>query len=303
MAELDRFIDAMLSIREEIRAVEQGRSDPQDNALKWAPHTAADLAGSGSATGSTGYALSAGGAILPPGSAEMIMLPILPHLSFSYPVVLPAAAVMKLRISVMHQATLSIDGHINLPVPDGAVVEAYCPDRSADALVVLEAVRDAGPPPPRGTGERLADRTVVLTDRLGPGYGARVGDDLDLYRRERIIHPAVWPAIANDVFSAELVKGPWVHTRSAIRHHGIARDGDRVVVRAVVVDRFVRRGERAVVELSIELDGRPLVTIEHEAIVDLGNGIVQVRGGEIRRDLLAAAVTRAGFTPLEPRSD
>ena len=40
-----------------------------------------------------------------------------------------------------------------------------------------------------------------------------------------------------------------------------------------------------------------------EAIVDLGNGIVQVRGGEIRRDLLAAAVTRAGFTPLEPRSD
>jgi acyl dehydratase len=155
------------------------------------------------------------------------------------------------------------------PRADGAVVEAHCPDRSADALVVLEAVRDAGPPPPMGTGERLADRTVVLTDRLGPGYGARVGDDLDLYRRERIIHPAVWPAIANDVFSAELVKGPWVHTRSAIRHHGIARDGDRVVVRAVVVDRFVRRGERAVVELSIELDGRPLVTIEHEAIVDL----------------------------------
>jgi len=45
LSELDRFCDAMLSIREEIRAVEQGRSDPQDNALKWAPHTAADLAG------------------------------------------------------------------------------------------------------------------------------------------------------------------------------------------------------------------------------------------------------------------
>ena len=44
--ELDRFCEAMLSIREEIRAVEQGRSDPQDNPLKSAPHTAADLAGS-----------------------------------------------------------------------------------------------------------------------------------------------------------------------------------------------------------------------------------------------------------------
>jgi len=87
-----------------------------------------------SATGSTGYALSAGGAILPPGSAEMIMLPILPHLSFSYPVVLPAAAVMKLRISVMHQATLSIDGHINLPVPDGAVVEVSQSDHKTRFL-------------------------------------------------------------------------------------------------------------------------------------------------------------------------
>ena len=46
MSELDRFCEAMLAIREEIRAVEQGRVDEQDNALKWAPHTAADLAGS-----------------------------------------------------------------------------------------------------------------------------------------------------------------------------------------------------------------------------------------------------------------
>jgi len=46
LAELDRFCEAMLAIRKEIRAVEQGRVDADDNALKWAPHTAADLAGS-----------------------------------------------------------------------------------------------------------------------------------------------------------------------------------------------------------------------------------------------------------------
>ena len=39
--ELDRFIDAMIAIREEIRAVEQGRADREDNPLKHAPHTAA----------------------------------------------------------------------------------------------------------------------------------------------------------------------------------------------------------------------------------------------------------------------
>jgi glycine dehydrogenase len=39
--ELDRFVEAMIAIREEIRAVEQGKLDREDNPLKNAPHTAA----------------------------------------------------------------------------------------------------------------------------------------------------------------------------------------------------------------------------------------------------------------------
>ncbi|MCV9389252.1 aminomethyl-transferring glycine dehydrogenase [Reichenbachiella ulvae] len=38
--ELDRFCDALLSIREEIREVENGTADKEDNVLKNAPHTA-----------------------------------------------------------------------------------------------------------------------------------------------------------------------------------------------------------------------------------------------------------------------
>ncbi|HTT09839.1 MAG TPA: aminomethyl-transferring glycine dehydrogenase [Burkholderiaceae bacterium] len=38
--ELDRFIEAMIAIRAEIRAVEEGRADRDDNALRNAPHTA-----------------------------------------------------------------------------------------------------------------------------------------------------------------------------------------------------------------------------------------------------------------------
>ncbi|WEK38103.1 MAG: aminomethyl-transferring glycine dehydrogenase [Candidatus Pseudobacter hemicellulosilyticus] len=38
-AELDRFCDAMLAIREEIRAIEEGKADKKDNPLKNAPHT------------------------------------------------------------------------------------------------------------------------------------------------------------------------------------------------------------------------------------------------------------------------
>ncbi|WP_249677317.1 aminomethyl-transferring glycine dehydrogenase [Pseudomonas abieticivorans] len=43
--ELDRFINAMIQIREEIRAVEAGTLDKDDNPLKNAPHTAAELVG------------------------------------------------------------------------------------------------------------------------------------------------------------------------------------------------------------------------------------------------------------------
>ena len=39
--ELDRFIEAMIAIREEIRAVEEGKLDREDNPLRHAPHTAA----------------------------------------------------------------------------------------------------------------------------------------------------------------------------------------------------------------------------------------------------------------------
>jgi glycine dehydrogenase len=40
-AELDRFVDAMIAIRGEIRAVEEGRLEREDNPLRHAPHTAA----------------------------------------------------------------------------------------------------------------------------------------------------------------------------------------------------------------------------------------------------------------------
>jgi glycine dehydrogenase len=40
-AELDRFCDAMIAIREEARAIERGELDAQDNPLKNAPHTLA----------------------------------------------------------------------------------------------------------------------------------------------------------------------------------------------------------------------------------------------------------------------
>jgi NAD+ kinase len=74
------------------------------------------------ATGSTGYSLATGGPILHPQAKEFLLSPILPHLSPAYSLVLPAKVVVRLRLTTAHQAGLSVDGHINLPLESGAVI-------------------------------------------------------------------------------------------------------------------------------------------------------------------------------------
>ena len=50
-------------------------------------------------------------------------------------------------------------------------------------------------------------------------YGHRLGDDHEIYSELGVIHPAVWPSLANYVVEKNLVNGAWVHTRSKISHH------------------------------------------------------------------------------------
>jgi NAD+ kinase len=75
-----------------------------------------------SATGSTGYALAAGGPILNPQSTDLLLVPILPHLSMSHPLVLTCDNVVNLKLSTNNPSTLSIDGHTSIELYDGASV-------------------------------------------------------------------------------------------------------------------------------------------------------------------------------------
>lgn len=74
------------------------------------------------ATGSTGYSLAAGGPILYPHSKDFLLVPIMPHLSSDYALVLPAETSVQLGVAATQPATLSIDGYINMPLPDEAVI-------------------------------------------------------------------------------------------------------------------------------------------------------------------------------------
>lgn len=129
--------------------------------------------------------------------------------------------------------------------------------------------RSVAAPPDPPAGDRLEPLVEVL-DEGWAGYATRIGEDLELYGREGLVHPVVWLSLANRVFSRHLVRGPWVHTRSRVAHLAGVAPGATAVVEGFVVDRFTTRaGERAVVDVRISIDDRPVVAIEHEAIVRL----------------------------------
>jgi len=61
-------------------------------------------------TGSTAYALAAGGPILPPELKNILLIPVAPHLSLNRPIVLHQGTNVALRVASMQQAALSADG-------------------------------------------------------------------------------------------------------------------------------------------------------------------------------------------------
>ncbi len=75
------------------------------------------------ATGSTGYALAAGGPILPPELRNILVMPIAPHLSLERALVLSEGAVVKLEVVADHQIILSVDGQFDVEVQNGDTVE------------------------------------------------------------------------------------------------------------------------------------------------------------------------------------
>ena len=76
-----------------------------------------------SATGSTGYSLSAGGPILHPRARSVVLTPVAPHLAAAAPLVLPADAVIQLQLGREHSGMLSVDGQRPYTVAPGGGVE------------------------------------------------------------------------------------------------------------------------------------------------------------------------------------
>ncbi|MDD5127659.1 MAG: NAD(+)/NADH kinase [Dehalococcoidales bacterium] len=82
----------------------------------------ADAVVAATATGSTGYVLASGGPVIYPRSPDFLIMPVAPHTGLRHAVVLPQSAVVSMRVSTLHPATLSVDGQVNLPLANDDVI-------------------------------------------------------------------------------------------------------------------------------------------------------------------------------------
>lgn len=75
------------------------------------------------ASGSTGYALAAGGPILHPQAKEIILIPVCAHFTFDKATVLPEKTSVELKVTTTHEAMLSIDGQTELQLQSGERIQ------------------------------------------------------------------------------------------------------------------------------------------------------------------------------------
>lgn len=97
----------------------------------------ADALIAASATGSTAYALAAGGPILPPELRNILIVPVAPHLSVDRAIVLHEGSSVKVTVQTDHQAIISIDGQPPVVMQDGDEVKV-CAGEHTVAFVRLQ---------------------------------------------------------------------------------------------------------------------------------------------------------------------
>jgi len=90
----------------------------------------ADALIAATATGSTAYALAAGGPVLPPELRNILLVAVAPHLSIDRAIVLADGSSVSITVNTDHEAALSPDGQPPIDLLDGDRVDAYASEHS-----------------------------------------------------------------------------------------------------------------------------------------------------------------------------
>ena len=90
-------------------------------------------------TGSTAYALAAGGPIMPPELRNILLVPVAPHLSVDRAVILSEGTRVSITATSDHQAVLSVDGQNPILITEKDRVDVYTGDHSLRFIRFFDA--------------------------------------------------------------------------------------------------------------------------------------------------------------------
>ena len=94
----------------------------------------ADAVIASTATGSTAYAMAAGGPILSPELRNIILVPVAPHLSIEQSLVLSEDVLVTVTVHTSHQAVISIDGQPPIALESRDRVELMASDHTVQFI-------------------------------------------------------------------------------------------------------------------------------------------------------------------------
>lgn len=94
----------------------------------------ADALIASTATGSTAYALAAGGPILPPELRNILLVAVAPHLSIDRAIVLAEGSAVTITVQTTHQAVMSPDGLGPIEMISGDRIHTFAAEHSVQFL-------------------------------------------------------------------------------------------------------------------------------------------------------------------------
>lgn len=181
----------------------------------------------------------------------------------------PVHAGERISVSVQPRADGAVD--LSLLGPDGTVctVGTAHPPGSQDPpeparfpLAQLSAEPVAVPVRgPFGTVRQAAEPAASQL------YLDAVTEPAALYRDAGLVHPGLLLRLVNAALMDNVELGPWIHTSSDCRFHGVAHIGEQLSVRSIVTEVFERNGHDYVrYDALVLAEDRPVAEVQHEAI-------------------------------------
>jgi acyl dehydratase len=168
-----------------------------------------------------------------------------------------------LKLQLTSRGELCGDGHadrkasqVRIEIPPAALQPEASerPRASMQSLVV---------------GQVLGYRPEPYTQELGLEHLDMVREEKALYDDGRIASPGYLLRRANYILASNVKLGPWIHSESDIRLHGLMQHGDTLETRARVAENFERKGHLTVsLDFAILASGKLAMSGRHWAIYE-----------------------------------